>query len=122
MPDSTATTLEIAHKLEDAVNRHDVDAFMSLCADDVVWETTTPPDGDRFEGSIAVRAGVEALFRESPNAKFETEELTANGESAVLRWRYSWSGSDGSSGHVRGVDLIEVQDGKLKEILSYVKG
>jgi ketosteroid isomerase-like protein len=122
MGDQSATTIELVRKLGDAVNRHDIDAFMSLCADDVVWETTTPPDGDRFEGAVAVRAGGEALFRESPNARFETEELTANGASAVLRWRYSWSAPDGSSGHVRGVDLITVRDGTLKEILSYVKG
>jgi ketosteroid isomerase-like protein len=122
MPDQTATTLDIVRKMEDAVNRHDIDAFMSLCADNVVWETTTPPDGDRYEGAIAVRAGGEALLRESPNAKFETENLTAHGESAVMRWRYSWSAPDGSSGHVRGVDLITVQDDKIAEILSYVKG
>lgn len=122
MGDQTATTIDVVRKMEDAVNRHDVDAFMRLCADDVVWETTTPPDGDRYEGAIAVRAGGEALFRESPNAKFETEELTTSGESAVVRWRYTWSEGGDSSGHVRGVDLIKVRDGKVIEILSYVKG
>ena len=122
MPDQTATTVDVVRKLEDAVNRHDIDAFMSLCADDVVWETTTPPDGDRYEGSTAVRAGCESFLRDSPNAKFESEELTANGESAVQRWRYTWTSADGSSGHVRGVDLIKVRDGKVKELLSYVKG
>jgi uncharacterized protein (TIGR02246 family) len=122
MSDTTTTTIDLVQKMEAAINAHDADAFMRLCADDVVWETTTPPDGDRYEGAIAVRAAGEALFRESPNAKFETEELTTNDELAVDRWRYSWTSADGSTGHVRGVSLITVQDGKIKEILAYVKG
>ena len=35
----------------------------------------------------------------------------------VQRWRYSWDG-----GHVRGVDLIKIRDGKITEKLAYVKG
>ena len=36
---------------------------------------------------------------------------------ATVRWRYSWG--DGS---IRGVDIFRVQDGKVAEKLSYVKG
>ena len=76
MTDSqTASTLDVVHKLEAAVNNHDVNAFVALCTDDIIWETTTPPDGDRYEGIVAVRAAGEAFFKESPNATFETEEL-----------------------------------------------
>jgi hypothetical protein len=32
-------------------------------------------------------------------------------------WCYSWDG-----GHVRGVDMFRVRDGKVAEKLSYVKG
>ena len=32
-------------------------------------------------------------------------------------WCYSWNG-----GHVRGLDLFRVRDGKVAEKLSYVKG
>jgi ketosteroid isomerase-like protein len=116
------TTVELVRKLESAVNSHNVNAFAALCTDDIVWETTTPPDGDRYEGIVAVRAAGEAFFKESPNATFETEELTASGDSAVLRWRYTWENADGTSGHVRGVDLLRTRDGKISEMLSYVKG
>ena len=53
----------------------------------------------------------------SPNARFETEELFVAGDRAVLRWRYSWG-----NGHVRGVDLLRVRDGRVAESLAYVKG
>jgi hypothetical protein len=34
-----------------------------------------------------------------------------------VRWRFDWG-----SGHVRGIDLFKVRDGKVAEKLSYVKG
>jgi hypothetical protein len=39
------------------------------------------------------------------------------GDRAVFRWHYSWG-----NGHVRGVDIFRVEDGKVAEKLSYVKG
>ena len=48
---------------------------------------------------------------------FEAEETFFAGDRVVQRWRYSWDG-----GHVRGVDLFKVRDGKVAEKLSYVKG
>ena len=123
MADSqTTTTLDVIHRLEAAVNNHDADAFLAVCTDDIVWETTTPPDGDRYEGSIAVRAAGEAFFKSSQDARFETEDIMAMGNSAAMRWRYTWKNADGSNGHVRGVDLIRTRDGKIAEMLSYVKG
>ena len=35
----------------------------------------------------------------------------------VTRWRYYFDG-----GHVRGVDVFTVRDGRVAEKLSYVKG
>ena len=127
MPDSqgadrSSSTLETVQEMVDAVNRQDVDALMGLCTDDVIWETTTPPDGERYEGKAAVRAALEAFFHSSAEAHFETERQTSLGESAVLQWRYSWRSTDGTSGHVRGVDVIRVRDDKIAEMLAYVKG
>jgi hypothetical protein len=33
-----------------------------------------------------------------------------------------WADGNGQPGHVRGVDLFRVRDGKVAEKLSYVKG
>ena len=56
------------------------------------------------------------------SAAFETEEMFAAGSRCVVRWLYRWRNADGSAGHVRGVDLLRVRDGKVSEKLSYVKG
>ena len=44
------------------------------------------------------------------------------GDRAVVRWTFSWREPDGNRGHVRGVDVLRLRDGKIAEKLSYVKG
>ena len=118
----SAQTLAAVRAVDEAVNRRDVDAFMAAVTGDIVWETTTPPDGERHAGAEAVRKAGEAFLASSPNATFETEEWIALGDRAVQRWRYGWTNADGTAGHVRGLDVYRVRDGKVAEILSYVKG
>jgi hypothetical protein len=38
-----------------------------------------------------------------------------------VRWRYDWQ-REGATGHVRGVDIFRVRQGKVAEKLSYAKG
>lgn len=118
----SAATIDLIRKADQAVNARDLDGMVALLADDIVWEITTPPDGQRFEGRAAVRAAGEGFFASSPNARFEEEEVVALGDRAFSRWIYRWVDGDGKAGHVRGVDIFRVRDGKIAEILSYVKG
>ncbi len=101
----------------------DLDAIMALMADDAVFESTGPaPDGVRVEGAAAIRAEWEAMFAATRDASFAFEEAFVSGDRATARWRFAWTNEDGSAGHVRGVDVIRVADGKVAEKLSYVKG
>ena len=52
----SSETIELVHKADAAVNARDIDGFLALMTDDIVWETTSPPDGDRCVGKAAVRA------------------------------------------------------------------
>lgn len=124
IPDpETAATLAAVRAFNDAFARHDVDAVMAVMGEDCVFENTwPPPDGERHVGQAAVRRFWDTFFRENPSAAFETEEVFAAGSRCVVRWVYRWRRPDGASGHVRGVDLFRVRDGKVLEKLSYVKG
>jgi ketosteroid isomerase-like protein len=96
---------------------HDLDAALGLVTDDCVFDATGPaPDGTRHVGRAAIRQAWEAIFSDS-TSRFEAEETFAAGDRVVQLWRYSWDG-----GHVRGVDVFRVHDGKVAEKLSYVKG
>jgi ketosteroid isomerase-like protein len=113
----TAATIETIERFNEVFNRHDVDGIMALMTNDVVFEDTPPPDGKRYEGQGAVRGYWQRFFASSPQANFHTEELFAAGDRCAVRWRYTWG-----DGHVRGVDVFRVRDGKVAEKLSYVKG
>ena len=119
---ATMATIEAIERFNAAFGRHDVDAIMATMTDDCVFESTAPPNGRRFVGQAEVRAAWESFFRSSPDAAFETEELFAAGDRCVVRWRYQWLDPRGQAGHIRGVDLFRVQDGKVAEKLAYVKG
>jgi ketosteroid isomerase-like protein len=122
-PDRAAATLEAIKRFDAAFSRLDVDAIMAAMTDDCVFESTyPPPDGRRFEGQEAVRGAWEELFRSSPDASFETEELFVVDDRCTARWTYRFSGADGAPQHIRGVDVFRVRDGKVAEKLSYVKG
>ena len=54
---------------------------------------------------------------DDPNSRFEAEDTFAAADRVVQLWRYSWE-----SGHVRGVDIFRLRDGKVAEKFSYVKG
>jgi ketosteroid isomerase-like protein len=119
----TQATLAAVERFNVAFNRHDVDAVMAAMTEDCVFENTSPaPDGERYAGQAAVRACWAHFFGASPHAAFETEEIFAAGDRCVVRWRYRWIDQNGKHGHIRGVDVFRVREGKVAEKFAYVKG
>jgi uncharacterized protein (TIGR03086 family) len=114
---SSDDTLATIVAFNDAFGRKDVDAVMALMTDDVVFEDTSPPDGARYVGQEAVGAFWTQFFTGTPHGRFTTEHGTVGGDRATYQWRYDWG-----EGHVRGIDLFKVRDGKVAEKFSYVKG
>ena len=110
-------TRDLLDRFNAAWGDHDLDAALALCTDDCVFESTGPaPDGERHEGKDAVRAAWKPVFDDT-RASFETEDAFSAGDRYVQLWRYGWG-----DGHVRGVDVIRLRDGKVSEKFSYVKG
>jgi ketosteroid isomerase-like protein len=119
---ATAATIAAVERFNEAFGRHDVAGVMAAMTDDCVFENTRPtPDGERVEGQAAVRRVWSEFFERSPHALFEMEEMFAAGDRCVVRWIYRWM-REGKPGHVRGVDVFRVRDGKVAEKFSYVKG
>ena len=117
------STLEAVRRFNEAIDRHDVDGVMASMTEDCVFENTCPPpDGERYAGQDAVRSFWRRFFSSSPDSRFTTEEIFASGDRCIVRWRYDWKNSDGTPGHVRGVDIFRVREGKVAEKLAYVKG
>jgi ketosteroid isomerase-like protein len=96
---------------------HDLDLALSLITDDCLFESTGPaPDGVQHKGRDEIRLAWQPIFDDT-KSRFTVEESVAFGDRVVERWHYSWDG-----GHIRGIDLFKVRDGKVSEKLCYVKG
>jgi ketosteroid isomerase-like protein len=118
MDASSDLTAAVVRVFNAALNNHHIDAVMELMTDDCIFENTFPaPDGTRHIGALDVRSALTDFLANSPKAHFSEEELIACGDRCVVRWKYSWG-----NGHVRGVDVIRLRDGKISEKFSYVKG
>jgi ketosteroid isomerase-like protein len=109
--------MQVVSAFSKAWGDHDMEATLELVTEDCVFDNTGPaPDGTRFVGKSAIRNAWQPIF-DDPHSKFEVEESFVAGERVVQLWRYSWNG-----GHVRGIDIFRVRDGRVAEKLAYVKG
>ncbi len=114
---SSDDALAVVTAFGDAWGAHDLEASLALCAADCLFDGTGPaPDGTSHVGIAAITEAWRPIF-EDHSASFTAEETFAAGDRVVQRWRYDWDG-----GHVRGVDLFMVRDGRIAEKRSYVKG
>lgn len=97
LPDDIVTALTITAilRLNQALNRHDVDAVMAAMTTDCVLKSAfLPPEGKRYQGHNAVRQGWETFFRCSPTAGFEIHEILPCRDRCVVPWMYHGKNSD----------------------------
>src|SRR3954470_14343597 len=83
------SVLDVADAFGAACNAHDLDAAIGLCADDVVFESTEPPDGARGVGRTVLREVWAPIF-DNAASHVEVEETIVAGDRVVQRVRYSW--------------------------------
>ena len=120
---TTEQTQDVIDRFNEAFNRHDVDAVMALMTDDVIFDSTGPaPDGEIFKGQGEVRGFWERFFTSTPGAHFDGFDMFVAGDRATVRWLFTFDKNKPDSGHVHGVDVFKVRDGKVCEKLCYVKG
>ncbi|HEX5969566.1 MAG TPA: TIGR03086 family metal-binding protein, partial [Intrasporangium sp.] len=101
----------------------DLEATMDLVTDDCVFDATGPaPDGREYQGVEAVRGAWAEVFASTRDLRFTEEDSFVHGDRATVMWRFDWTNEDGSPGHVRGVDVMRIRDGRVSEKFSYVKG
>jgi ketosteroid isomerase-like protein len=116
-------TLAAVEALGRAFATCDADAVMACMTEDCVFENTLPaPDGERFTGAAAVGDFWRRFFDSTPGARFVAEETFVAGDRGIVRWTFEWDEGPQNRGHVRGVDVLRVREGRVAEKLAYVKG
>ena len=116
-------TVETVAAIVDAFNRHDVDAIMGYCADDVVWVMARGPHpwGREFRGAAAVRDALAERFRSIPDARWEDGGNWVLGEVGVSEWTLTGTTAKGERLELRGCDLWRFRDGKVTRKDTYWK-
>lgn len=116
-------TIQTVNRFNRSFDHGDVNGIMSLMTDDCEFDNTEPsPDGTRYVGQKKVRAFWKQFFSSTNSPVFKTEDMFATGNRCCVRWIFYWKDKDGSKGHVRGVDVFLVKNGKIAQKFSYVKG
>ncbi|WP_064745391.1 nuclear transport factor 2 family protein [Pseudonocardia acaciae] len=109
-------TLWVLDEFTRAWNRGDLDAMMSHIAEDCVFLASAGPelDGEAFRGRAAVREGFAGLLAAFPGSSYERTDAIVDGGRAFIGWTLSYTGPDGRRVRVRGCDLFEVEDGRIR--------
>jgi ketosteroid isomerase-like protein len=121
MPASNlATPQAVAAALAEAMNAHDIDAFVSLFAPDYDSRQPTHPDRS-FVGSEQVRINWSAVFTGVPDFHAELVAVAVEGETLWSEWHWHGTHEDGSELDMAGVIILGVQAGRIAWARLYVE-
>lgn len=109
---SDHSPLAVLARLNDALNRHDLEAFVACFEPGYESEQPCHPDR-RFRGAAQVRSNWAAIFAAVPNFAAEVVRSAAAGESAWVEWRWAGARADGSRLAACGVCVFGVQNGRV---------
>jgi ketosteroid isomerase-like protein len=115
--------LGVLERMLDGFNRHDLDAIMTLFADDCVFESPRGPEpwGKRYDGKEAVAAGLGARFSGIPDVSYEGHGDFVSGDRGVSEWTLRGTTVDGERLEVRGCDLWTFRGDEIVRKDSYWK-
>ncbi len=100
----------------DAFNRHDIQGVMACFHDEAVL---VGPSGKRLTGRAEVRRSYETEFAMYPDAHCELRVCTGNSGCGVAESYFTGTRSERTKIEAIGAEVMEIVDGKIKEIRDY---
>jgi steroid delta-isomerase-like uncharacterized protein len=115
VPMPEQVTVGLLKEFLEAFNRHDLDAILSFFADDCIFYMPrgAKPRGDRYMGKEEVRAGLAKRFEGIPDVHYGDDRHWVCGDLGVSEWTLTGTSTSGQYIEVRGVDLLEFEQGKV---------
>jgi steroid delta-isomerase-like uncharacterized protein len=118
------TITELLDGFFDAYNRHDLDALLGYCTEDVLWED---PTAGILHGRQPVRSALRNVFTAFPDMKFAKDEvdyfISLDGTRAASSWRLTGTmkgpldppgyAPTGGTVDIKGVCLYVLEDGLI---------
>jgi ketosteroid isomerase-like protein len=112
--------LAVAAELLQAMNAHDIEAFVSLFCEDYDSEQPAHPDRS-FRGREQVRANWSAVFSGVPDFRAELIARALDADTAWTEWRWHGTHEDGSRLEMAGVILMGVRNDCIAWARLYVE-
>lgn len=99
----------------DALNAHDIDAVMAMMTEDCVFNAVAGPElqGKSFVGQAEVRQGLEAAWKNAPDACWVDAEHHVIGDKGFTESTYMGTTADGARSEARMIDSFTFRDGKI---------
>lgn len=102
----------VLERLHDAMNRHDLDAYLACF--DAEYRSEQPVHPDRqFGGREQVEKNWSGIFANMPDFYAELLRSAENGDESWAEWRWTGTRADGQPMDLRGVTIFGVRDGRL---------
>lgn len=102
----------VSERLREAMNTHDIEAFLACFTPDYRSEQPAHPDR-AFGGPEQVRTNWSAIFRDVPDVQGELVRAVASGGEEWGEWRISGNRRDGSRMQMRGVIINGIRDDRI---------
>ena len=99
-------------KLKDALNAHDIEAFVACFDEKYYSEQPVHPDRT-FQGREEVRRNWASNFDEMPDFSAQLIRDVTNHDSISTEWEWQGTRRDNSKLFMRGVMIIRVQKARL---------
>jgi len=116
----TSSGLEVADRLRDAINGHDLDAMVRCFAPNFVNETPVHP-ARSFRGRDQVRKNWTQIFAAVPDLEADMVGCASQGDSVWTEWEMRGTRLDGAHHLMRGVSIFEVVDGSFASVRFYLE-
>lgn len=115
MADSEAT-VELLKRFSAAWTAADIDGLLDCVTDDCVYSASAGPEpGRTYRGREEVRRGFLAMLRYDQGRKRHDSVTLARDDIAVTEWAFEETTADGGSRLIRGCDIFEIADGRIRK-------
>jgi ketosteroid isomerase-like protein len=102
----------VAEKIAEAMNAHDIDAFVACFHDD--YDSAQPAHPDRaFRGSDQVRQNWSSIFASVKDFRADLVRADAAADVEWSEWRWQGTHEDGSRLDMAGVIVFGIRDGRV---------
>lgn len=109
------TTKEIVEKVNASFLEGNTDAFLELCADDVVW---TMVGDNHVRGKETIRKWMAGMNQEPPS--FTVRNIIAEGDFAACHGDMTMKNEQGGEDTYAYCDVYRMGEGKVQEMTSYI--